>query len=330
MITIAVAGTSKIARSFIAAARKCDNCKIAAVYSRDMERAEAFAKEQNLERCFDDLEVLAKDPEIDAVYVASPNAIHCSQVLQMVNHGKHVLCEKSLGSNSREVDLMFQNAHDNGVILLEAMRSIHDPGFEMLKKNLHKIGEISDVEVCFGRYSSRYDDLKAGSFPNIFNREYAAGALMDMGVYAVEPIAELFGMPEKIYAEAELIRGGADGEGRIAATYADKKVILCYSKINDLKRESVFGGSKGRLIVDDIANPEKIIIEYADGREEIVRDADRIDLENMKYEIQYFADAVHEKKDVRYYEEVSRITMKIMDEARKQCGIVFPADEVSE
>lgn len=327
MITIAVAGTSKIAKSFIRAAKSCEDIKIDAVYSRSMERAKVFAADQGIARCFDDLEALANDRQIDAVYVASPNAIHCRQVLLLTGHGKHVLCEKSLGSNSREVELMFRSAGTNGVILLEAMRSIHDPGYHQLKENLCKLGEITEAEFWFGRYSSRYDDFKAGKLPNIFNREYSAGALMDMGVYCVEPMAELFGMPPKIHAEAELIRGGIDGEGKIFAEYPDKKINLYYSKINDLKRESVIYGSKGTMVIDDIANPEKISITYSDGRKEIIRDAERVELGNMRYEAQFFADAVQGKSDVKHYQEVSEITMKIMDEARKICGIVFPADE---
>ncbi|MCF0133097.1 MAG: Gfo/Idh/MocA family oxidoreductase [Blautia sp.] len=405
MVTFAIIGTSGIAKKFVKAAGTCSGCKVEAIYSRSKEKAEAFAKEQGLERCFDDLEALAADEDIDAVYIASPNSLHCRQAIQMMNHGKHVLCEKPLASNRRGVELMFHSARENHVVFMEAMRNLHDPGLRIVKENLHKVGKMRHAEINYGKYSSKYDDFLAGNLPNIFNKEFSTGALMDMGVYCVEPMVDIFGMPRSIEACCEMLRGGIDGEGQITAKYpigiyttalfeegvdmwanssaaanreniairkketqtkkacegqtclsdsnvdaeesagisagmdeaTGLEVVLRYSKIRDLPVESIIEGDAGTMHIATISNPDCVYIDYKDGSREIFCGADdsaqgglragSLHPENMHYEIVHFIDLIQNGKYPLKYEMYSKISMEIMDEARRQCGIAFPADE---
>ena len=129
MVRFAVIGTNFITDNFMNAGSQCEGFKVQAVYSRSMEKGKEFAAKYGVEKVYDNYEEMAKDPEIDAVYVASPTCCHYIHSITMMNYGKHVLCEKPVCSNRKELDLLIQAAKDNGVIFMEAMKNVHSPGF---------------------------------------------------------------------------------------------------------------------------------------------------------------------------------------------------------
>lgn len=94
MIRFATIGTSAIVDRFLEAAALCEGLVHTAVFSRKKETAKAFAKKHGAEFIYTDLKELAESSDIDAVYIASPNSCHCEQAVEMLKHGKHVLCEK--------------------------------------------------------------------------------------------------------------------------------------------------------------------------------------------------------------------------------------------
>lgn len=106
---------------------------------------------------------MAKDPEIDAVYVASPTYMHYAHSITMINYGKHVLCEKPVCSNREELDILIKAAKEQGVVFMEAMKNVHSPGFHAMMDNLHKIGTVRRVTIQYCQYSSRYDKFKKES-----------------------------------------------------------------------------------------------------------------------------------------------------------------------
>lgn len=246
MVRFAVIGTSRITEKFLRSAENCPDFSLEAVYSRTLERGRAFAQKYGARRVYDSLAGLAEDPQVDAVYIASPNASHYSQAMQMMEAGKHVLCEKALASNLPQAGDMFACAREHGVVLMEAMRSIHDPGFQKIRENLPKLGKIRRADFRFCQYSSRYDDFRAGKPQNIFDVNCSAGALMDIGVYCVHPLLGLFGTPDRILAAPVMLRGGIDGAGTILAEYEDKIAELVYSKITSTGLPSEIQGGKGR------------------------------------------------------------------------------------
>lgn len=325
IIKFATIGTSKITRRFLNASRECEGFELTAVYSRDRQRAEEFAAEQKASRYYNDLDEMAADAEIDAVYVASPNYMHYEHAMKMLNAGKHVICEKALASNSYEVERMFAVAADNKVILLEAARTVFDPGMEEVKKNLYKIGTIRRASLRYCQYSSRYDSFLEGQEHNIFSKECSAGALMDIGVYCVHTLLYLMGKPEEIKGYSVMLRGDIDGEGTILAKYQDKVAELEYSKITDSALPSEIQGEKGMMLFSGTINcPENVKIVYRDGKEEIIYH--RAPLNDMKYEIIHFMNMINKKERADIHTERSRNAIKIMDEMRKQSGIVFPSD----
>ena len=211
MIRFATIGTSAIVDRFLEAAALCEGLVHTAVFSRKKETAKAFAKKHGAEFIYTDLKELAESSDIDAVYIASPNSCHCEQAVEMLKHGKHVLCEKPAASNAAELQRMRAAAENGQAVLLEAMRSVYDPGFQAIEANLYRLGKIRSVSFRFCQYSSRYDNFRKGIIENAFRPELSNGALMDIGVYCVHPLVRLFGMPEKIEGASVFLENGVDG-----------------------------------------------------------------------------------------------------------------------
>ena len=324
MINFAVIGTNFITDRFLEAASTVPEFCLKAVYSRTMERARDYAGRHGAELTFDSLDDLAACPEVDAVYVASPNCCHAAQSIQMMKAGKHVLVEKPAASNLREFRRMKETALENGVILLEAMRSVFSPGFEAVRVNLGELGMIRRVSFQFCQYSSRYDKFKNGIIENAFRPELSNSALMDIGVYCVHPLVDLFGMPERIQSSSLKLSNGFEGAGTILVEYDGMQGELIYSKITDSRVPSQIQGENGVMLIDKIHEPQEVTIFFRDGREKKL-DIPQIS-NNMVYETEEFIRLIHAGTAEHKRLENSETEMKIMDEVRGQQGIRFPAD----
>lgn len=324
MTNFAVIGTNRITDHFLEAGSRVPEFCLKAVYSRSLERAEAYAKRHGAELYFDSLEELAECPEVDAVYVASPNSLHAPQSIRMMEAGKHVLCEKTIASNLREFMRMRKTAQEHQVILLEAMRPVFSPGFASIRDGLEKLGTIRRVSFQYCQYSRRYDNFRKGIIENAFRPELSNGALTDIGVYCVHPLAALFGMPDRIQSTGVKLSNGVDGTGTILLEYPGMVGELIYSKITDSKVPSQIQGEEGTMLIDRIADPQSVIITYRDGREERA-DIPRTD-NNMIYEIETFIKLAENGERDNLYLDGSQIELEIMDEVRRQQNIVFPAD----
>ncbi|WP_017437843.1 Gfo/Idh/MocA family protein [Saccharococcus caldoxylosilyticus] len=327
MIRFATIGTNWITEAFIEAAREVEDFSLAAVYSRTEEKAQEFAQKTGAARTFTDLEELAKSEEIDAVYIASPNSLHAEQAVFLMNHGKHVLCEKPLASNEKEVKAMIEAARRNGVVLMEAMKTTLLPNFQAIRQHLHKLGKIRRYFASYCQYSSRYDAYKQGTILNAFNPAFSNGALMDIGVYCIYPMVVLFGKPNRLQASSLKLESGVDGEGTIIFTYENMDAVVMYSKITNSYLPAEIQGEDGSMLIDAIHTPTKVEIRYRDGRvEDITVPQEK---PPMYYEAKEFIELIRSGKresEVNSHEH-SLLTIALMEEARKQTGIVFPADQ---
>ena len=265
---------------------------------------------------------MAQDPEIDAVYVASPTYMHYAHSITMINYGKHVLCEKPVCSNREELDILTQAAKEQGVVFMEAMKNVHSPGFYAMMDNLHKIGTIRRATIQYCQYSSRYDKFKNGIIENAFNPKLSNGALMDIGSYCIHFLASLFGKPEKILADSIFLENGVDGAGSVIASYGDKQAEIIYSKITDSKLPTQIQGEKGCPII------KKITILYRNGEKEELQFEKRDN--PMIYETRDFIELIKKHKVDHEFLRSSEIEMDIIDEVRRQTGIIFPADKIRE
>lgn len=351
-IRIGIVGTNFISDRFIDAVSITPGIEAAAVFSRTQQKGEYFANKHGIEKTqvYTDYEEFLESG-IDAVYVATPTYAHKNQAIRAMEHGRHVLCEKIMAVNAKEVQEMIQCAKKNQVVLLEAMRPAFDPGFTKVKELLSKIGKIRRVTMEYCQYSSRYDKFKQGEILNAFNPELSNGAIMDIGVYPIYLIAMLFGAPQNVKAFSTVLSNGFEGDGIVLMQYEDMIAEAVYSKIVESENPSIIVGEEGSILLDHLGNPKSIEVRMRDGRisyylaengwEESSSNMDGISdnktveaadaghtklIGNMQYEVKVFTDMAAGCVKENPYFEYSLNTVKIIDEARKQNGIVFPAD----
>lgn len=327
MIKFATIGTNWITQEFIKAAKEVSDFILTAVYSRTEEKAKEFAEKVGASLTFTSLEEMAKSDAIDAVYIASPNSFHAEQAILLMNHGKHVLCEKPIASNTAELQAMIEAAKRNNVVLMEAMKTTLLPNFQAIREHVHKIGKVRRYFASYCQYSSRYDAYKQGTILNAFNPAFSNGALMDIGIYCLYPMVVLFGKPLSIKANSTMLESGVDGEGSIILDYGDMDAVVMYSKITNSYIPSEIQGENGSIIIDAIHTPTKVEIRYRDGRVEDITQSQTH--HPMYYEAKEFIELIQmEKKESEtnsHYHSLT--TMDIIEQARKQTGIIFPADK---
>lgn len=328
MIRFAVIGTNWITEKFIEAARESEDFALTAVYSRTEEKAGAFGDVWSIPHRFTDLERMAECPEVDAVYIASPNAFHAEHAIACMNRGKHVLCEKPFASNAGEVRAMLEAARNNRVLLMEAVKSTMVPQFQAIRDHLPKLGRVRRYFASCCKVSSRYDAYKQGTVLNAFNPALSNGSLMDLGIYCIYPLVALFGKPESVQASGIILESGVDGEGSLLLTYQDMDAILMHSKMTNSYLPSEIQGENGTMVIDKISDPGNIHIRYRNGSvEEIMNSAGK---KSMFYEVQEFIDLLKRgslESSVNSH-AVSLATSEMMDEARRQIGLRFPSDSV--
>lgn len=326
MINFAVIGTNFITDRLLKAAEHCAGFQLYGVYSRTAQRAKEYAARYGAPKTYTTLEELAADENVDAVYIASPTFLHASQSLQMLNAGKHVLCEKPIASNTSELKKMLEAAQKNNKVLLEAMRPVFTPGMKAVEEGMKKIGTVRRVHFTYCQYSSRYDKFKEGIVENAFKPELSNGAIMDIGTYCIYAASYLFGKPKEMKAVGVQLEGSIDGTGSVLADYGDFLAELVYSKITNSYQVSEIQGEKGCMIIPHINIPEEVKIRYYTGEEECLFAEGLQD--DMQYELNRFMGFMNDKeeKEIKIYHEASLNTMWMIDEARRQLGIKFPAD----
>jgi predicted dehydrogenase len=321
-------GTSRITNGFIEAAEQSGKLTLHAVYSRNRGKGEEFAEKYHAPNVFTELEEMAKSSEIDVVYIASPNSLHFDQVITFLENKKHVICEKPIFSNIKELEKAFETAEENGVFLFEAIRNVHAPNLQILKENLHKAGEISGALLPYIQYSSRYDLFLQGEEPNIFSAAFSGGALVDLGVYPTFLAVSLFGEPTSVTYHPVILRTGIDGGGTLLLQYDDFVCTILCSKTAHSTLPCEIHGEKGTFVLADAAPITKL--EYIDNhtkeRELLAIEKEEQD---MVYEINAFTRII-ETRNTEEYEHLkglSKIVLRITEKARRQNEITFGSEK---
>ncbi|MTH45787.1 Gfo/Idh/MocA family protein [Intestinirhabdus alba] len=324
MIRFAVIGTNWITRQFVDAAHETGKYKLTAVYSRTLEQAQRFASDYPVEHLFTSPEALAQSEAVDAVYIASPNALHFSQARLFLSHKKHVICEKPLASNLMEVDAAIACARENQVVLFEAFKSASLPNFAQLQQSLAKAGRVRKAFLNYCQYSSRYPRYLAGENPNTFNPAFSNGSIMDIGFYCLAAAVALWGEPRGVQATASLLESGVDAHGVVVMDYGDFSVTLQHSKVSDSVVDSEIQGESGSLVIEKLADCQKICFVPRGGKSQDLSVPQHIN--TMLYEAEAFARLVENNEVDHAGLAISRTTAKLLTEIRRQTGVVFPAD----
>ena len=325
MIKLATIGTSDICNSFLEGTKLIDDFDIEAVFSRNLKTGQDFQNRHGAKRVFTDLEQMAKDKGIDAVYIASPNACHFWQSKLFLENKKHVICEKPITTSAEEYIALKKIADENGVIYMEAIISRHNPKYSDIKNALMSIGKIKSADIKFHQRSSRLDAFLSGEKVNIFDMSLKAGTLMDIGVYCVYAAVDFFGLPKSANAESELLYNGADGSGKATLNYGDFNANLSYSKIEQCDEPSVIVGEKGVLKIDKISQYAGVHL-LKDGCDTKLTDH-LTKPQQMSSEAKHFAEYIlYPEKTKAEYDAISDLCFKVhttMDSIKKAAKLKY-------
>jgi predicted dehydrogenase len=201
-----IAATGHIAGQFVTGLRQLDDADVVAVGSRSLERADDFADRHDIVNRHGSAEALGADPDVDVVYVASPHSQHEHDTLTYLNAGKAVLCEKPFALNRAQADRMVTAARERGLFLMEAMWARFLPAYATLRDLLADgtVGTPLVVEADFG-FRRPFDPAH-----RLFDPALGGGALLDLGIYALQLASLVLGPPDRVAAQAHLGRTGVD------------------------------------------------------------------------------------------------------------------------
>lgn len=221
-----ILGLGKIARSFAHDIQFSRTSRLHAVGSRSIEKAKQYQAEYFAEKAYGSYEELLKDPDIDVVYISTPHSLHYPLMIQAMDHGKAVLCEKPLTVNARQTEEIIKKQEETGLFVMEALWTRFLPAYRALKKEIeeHPGRKLSmNADFCF---TSEYNPSH-----RLYNPNLAGGSLLDIGIYPVFLALDLMGEPEKIQASGFLEKGidirmsalFEYEQGRSAMLYSDIK-----------------------------------------------------------------------------------------------------------
>ncbi|MBV0924109.1 Gfo/Idh/MocA family oxidoreductase [Halomicroarcula limicola] len=191
-----VLSTAEIGRESVIPAIQRSEHAVAAIGSRDADRARAVADQLGIESAYSDYETMLAEADIDAVYNPLPNGLHAEWSRRAADAGLHVLCEKPLAVDAAEAADLFSYFEDRGVTLMEAFMYQFHPRTERAREVVgEELGEITSVDASF---TFRLDD--AGDIR--LDPDLAGGSLMDVGCYAVSAVRGFLGEPDRAYGHA--------------------------------------------------------------------------------------------------------------------------------
>ncbi len=318
-----ILSTGVIAKNFADTVGKMNGeTRVAAVASRTQESADAFADQYGIERRYDSYEALAKDPDVDIVYVATPHSRHYEDMKLMISNGKHVLCEKSFTVDAQQAKEIFELAREKKVFVMEAFWTKLLPIYREMEKIVASgaIGEIRTVTAQYG-YTTAREVRK-------FVPELAGGTLLDIGVYAIGFACMFLGY-EYDAIHSNLIMNSA-GTDAVDAMILRKGGAVAQLTTAIGAAMPVFGGiygTKGHIDVPDFKNPQAFTV-CVDGEESYTVKRP-FEVNGFEYEIREAMVCVREGRleSGVMTPEQSIATMAIMDEIRRQNGLKFPFEK---
>ncbi len=293
-----ILSTANINRLVIPGAQASTKVDLIGVASRNLQRAERYAREWGIERAYGSYEQLLEDPEIEAVYISLPNTLHCEWSIRAAEAGKHVLCEKPLSRHPVDVEAAFDAAERAGRILMEAFMYRHNPQTARLKE-LGEQGAIGELRLVRSAFSYSLHDPG-----NIRLRtDVEGGALMDVGCYCVSGTRMLAGEPVVVYGQARIGETGTDSvfAGTMRLPGDVLALFDCGTALPE-RDELEAIGSEGSLFLDDPWHCHLPVIELRrGGRTERIEleplDSYRLELENLSDAIRGDAEALLGRQD---------------------------------
>ena len=253
---LAILGAGNIANTVAGTIARIPEIECYAVAARDLGRAKALADRHGFLVAYGSYEEMLLDEQVELVYVTSPHSHHYQHMKMCIEHGKHVICEKSFTVNAPQAKEIARLAKEKGVYVAEAIWTRYMPSRRMIDELL-KGGAIGKVNTLTANLSYDIDEVR-----RIWDPALAGGALLDIGVYGIHFAAMHFGtdytrMESCVYK----METGMDGMETVTLFYPDGKMaVLTHSAYCRSDRKGIFHGDKGYMVVENINNPQSIAI----------------------------------------------------------------------
>jgi len=320
-----ILATGRIAHKFARGLSCLDDAELIAVGSRRQEKADAFAEEWDIPHRHASYEALAADPDVDAVYVATPHPFHKDNSMLCLEAGKAVLCEKPLTVNARQAEEVIACARGSGVFLMEAMWTRFLPAIVRLRELLAEgaLGEVRMVKADFC--------FRTGWDPKgrLLNPDLAGGGLLDVGVYTLAFASMVFGgPPPEMTSMAHVGETGVDEQAAMILRYEGGRlgVLTCGVRTAMPHVAYVFGTEKWARVHAPFWKTQGLTIGSADAEEEVIQLPHR---ENgYEYEAEHVMQCLRggrTESDVMPLDE-SLAIVRTMDALRAEWGLRYPME----
>lgn len=260
-----IMGAGNIAQNFCDAVKKQGECVVAAIASRDMERALAFADRHGIGKAYDSYEKMLQEEELDAVYIAVTTNAHYELTMLCLDYKVPVLCEKAMCVNSRDAETIFKRSEELGVFVMEGMWSRFLPKMAKVKEWLAEehIGEVSFVTCAIGFQAPKDPENR------YYNPALGGGASYDILVYCYEIATDFFAeSPQQCICLSEWSPSGVDRSDVVVLKYPGCLVELTASFEGSLVDEMVFYGTKGKIVLPHPHYGQECHL-YVDGEEPV-------------------------------------------------------------
>ncbi|MBB3220242.1 Gfo/Idh/MocA family protein [Pseudoduganella umbonata] len=322
-----ILGTGKIAKAFATALKDTPDAVLAAVASRSVDSATAFATEfgsHELTKSHGSYQALADDPDVDAIYIATPHPMHRENALMCLNGGKHVLVEKAFTVNRREAEDIVALAREKKLFAMEAMWTRFQPAV-LEAKRIAASGEIGAVATVQGDLGFFSD---AGPEHRLFNPALGGGSLLDLGIYPLSIAAYFLGPVQSVQAVGQLGPTGVDVQCTFALQHEHGGVSACTASLAArTPAEFTVSGSKGFVRLHGrFHNTEELTVELDDGSRRTQR-VPRIG-NGYAHEIIEVNRCLREgltESPVMPLDETLAL-MGVLDDMRRQIGVAYDAD----
>ena len=324
-----IIGPGGIAHMFASALRASTRQRVAAVGSRSLERAQAFADEFGAASAYGSYEQLVADPKVTAVYVASPHSEHAAHALLAISAGKHVLVEKAFARNAKETRRMVDAARRQGVALMEAMWTRFLPRTDIVRQLLADgaLGEIETIVADHGQ------DLHRDVAPRLYDPELAGGALLDLGIYPISFTSFVLGRPRAIVATGERTDTGVDRQVSALFTrfeqHANAQALVNCTLAAKTPTTATISGRAARVELDgDFYAPGRVRVVTPSGVRLTSEAPQLIGHQGLAYEAAHFAqlvaDGFTESPQLPLDETLA--IMETLDEIRSQVRVRYPGE----
>lgn len=296
--------------------------KLYGVANRTYDKAVAYANKYGVEKVYDNIDDVYKDKDVDIIYISTPHNTHISFLRKAISAGKHVLCEKSITLNSKELEEAVKLAKKNNVVLAEAMTIYHMPIYKELKRRIdnNEFGKLNLIQMNFGSFKE-YDMNN-----RFFNRSLAGGAMLDIGVYALSFVRYFMSSkPDQILSQVKFAPSGVDEMASILLKNKEEEMATVILSLHSKQpKRGTISFDKVYIEIYEYPRAQEAIITYADdGHKEVIKEG--LTVNALEYEVRDMEAAINGNNDMHLGYTVD--VMDMMTSIRNDWGMKYPEEE---